>query len=46
MSEAELQAALTNLTQLDFQDAFKKMAEVLGATHTRGKGLLQGDGGQ
>jgi hypothetical protein len=24
MSEAELQAVLTNLTQLDFQDAFKK----------------------
>jgi hypothetical protein len=32
--EAELQAALNTLTEHNFQDAFKKMADVLGTVHT------------
>jgi hypothetical protein len=38
--EAESQAALNNLTEHYFQDAFKKMAEVLGIVHLRRRGLL------
>jgi predicted helicase len=33
--EAESQAVLNTLTDHDFQDAFKKMAEALGMGHTR-----------
>jgi hypothetical protein len=33
---------MNTLTEQDFQDAFKKMAEALGIVHMRGKGLLQG----
>jgi predicted helicase len=32
--EAESQAVLNILTQHDFQEAFKKMAEALGMVHT------------
>jgi predicted helicase len=39
--EAALQSMLNTLTEHDFQDAFKKMAEVLGMVHTCGRGLLQ-----
>jgi predicted helicase len=34
--EAESQAVLNTLTEHDFQDAFKNIAEVLGTVHTRG----------
>jgi hypothetical protein len=37
--EAELEALLN--TFADFQDVFKKMAELLGTVRTRGMGLLQ-----
>jgi predicted helicase len=40
--EAESQAVLNTLTEHDFQDAFKKMAETLGTVHTHGKGLIRG----
>jgi hypothetical protein len=40
--EAGLQAVLNTLTEHDFHDAFKKMAEMLGTVHTRGRGLLGG----
>jgi predicted helicase len=40
--EAESQAVLNTLTDHDFQEAFKKMAEALGTVHTRGRGLLRG----
>jgi hypothetical protein len=40
--EAESQTMLNTLTEPDFQDAFKKMAEDLGMVHTCGKGLLPG----
>jgi hypothetical protein len=33
---------LNTLTEQDFQDAFKKMADLLGTAHTSGRGLLQG----
>jgi hypothetical protein len=36
--EAESQAVLNTLTEHDFQDAIKKMAEVLGLVHAYGKG--------
>jgi hypothetical protein len=39
--DTESQAMLNTLTEHDFQDAFKEMAEALGKAHTRGKGLLQ-----
>jgi hypothetical protein len=38
--EAELQAMLNTLTEHDFQDAFKKMAEALVIMHICGWGLL------
>jgi hypothetical protein len=44
--EAESQTALNTLTEHDFQDAFKKMAEGLGTVHTHGRGLFEGDGDQ
>jgi predicted helicase len=40
MIEAESQAVLNALTEHDFQDAFKKMAEMLGTVHTCGRVLL------
>jgi hypothetical protein len=39
---AESQAVLNTLTQHDFRDAFKEMAEALGTVHARGRGLLRG----
>jgi hypothetical protein len=42
VTEAETQAVLNTLAEHDFQDPFKKMAEVLGTVHARGRGLLQG----
>jgi hypothetical protein len=39
--EAESQAVLNTLTEHDFQDTFKKLAEALGTVHTRGRGLLR-----
>jgi hypothetical protein len=39
--EAEFQTVLNTLTEHDFQDAFKKMAEALGMDHTCERGLLQ-----
>jgi hypothetical protein len=38
--EAELQAVLNTLTEHNFQDAFKEMAEALGKVHMCGRGLL------
>jgi predicted helicase len=38
--EAESQAELYNLTEHNFQDAFKKIAEALGTAYTRGKGVI------
>jgi hypothetical protein len=40
--EAELQAVLNSLTEHDFQDALKKMAEAPGTLHTSGRELLHG----
>jgi hypothetical protein len=40
--EAESQAVLNTLTEHDFQDALKKMAEALGMVHMWGMGLLLG----
>jgi ribosomal protein L12E/L44/L45/RPP1/RPP2 len=40
--EAKSQAMLNALMEHNIQDAFKKMAEVLGTVHTRGRGLLRG----
>jgi hypothetical protein len=40
--KAESQAVLNTITEHDFQDAFKKMAEALGMVHTCGRGLPQG----
>jgi hypothetical protein len=40
--EAVSQAVLNTLTEHDFQDAFKKMAEELGTVHTHGRGVLRG----
>jgi hypothetical protein len=42
--EAESEAVLNTLTENDFQNAFKN-GKALGMVHTRGKGLLDGDGG-
>jgi hypothetical protein len=39
MIEAESQTMLNILTENDFQDVFKKMAEALGTLHSRGRGL-------
>jgi hypothetical protein len=39
--EAALQAVLNTLTEHDFQDAFKKLAESLGTVLTGGMGLLR-----
>jgi hypothetical protein len=39
--DAESQAMLNTLTELDFQDALK-IAEALGTVYTRGMGLLRG----
>jgi hypothetical protein len=39
--KAESEAALNTLTEHDFQDAFKKMAEALGTVHMCKRGLLQ-----
>jgi hypothetical protein len=36
----ESQAVLNTLTEHDFQNAFKKMAEMLGMVHTHGRGLI------
>jgi predicted helicase len=43
--QAESQAVLNALTEQDFQEAFKKMAEALGTVHTRIKGHFNEDGG-
>jgi hypothetical protein len=40
--ETESQALLNTLTEHDFQDAFKKMAQTLGMVNTRRRGLLRG----
>jgi hypothetical protein len=40
--EAELQAVPSTLTEHDFQDAFKKMAGIMGTVHTCEMGLLRG----
>jgi hypothetical protein len=40
--DAESQAVLNNLTDHDFQDAFKEMTVALVTVHKRGRGLLQG----
>jgi hypothetical protein len=45
--EAELQAVLNTFTEHDFQDAFKKIAEVLRIVHTHTeRDYLECDGGQ
>jgi predicted helicase len=41
VTEAKSQAVLNTLTEHDFQDAFKKMAEALGMVHMRGRGILR-----
>jgi hypothetical protein len=38
--EAESLSVIDTLTERDFQDVFKKMAETLGTVHTRGRGIL------
>jgi hypothetical protein len=38
--KAESHKVLNTLTELDFPDAFKKMAEALRTVHMRGRGLL------
>lgn len=43
--EAELQAVLNILTELDFQDTVE-MAAALRTLHARAKGYSEGDGGQ
>jgi hypothetical protein len=40
--EVESQAVLNTLTEHDFKDAFKEMAEAIGKINTRGRGLLGG----
>jgi predicted helicase len=40
--ETETQAVLNTLTEHDFQNALKKMAEALGTAHTRERGQLRG----
>jgi hypothetical protein len=40
--EVESQVVLITLTELEFQDAFKKMEEAIGTVHTRGRGLIRG----
>jgi hypothetical protein len=40
--EAEPQVMLNTLTEHDFQDAFKKITELLGTVHMCGRGILQG----
>jgi hypothetical protein len=40
--EAESQAALNTLTEHNFQDALKKMAETLGTVHTCRRELFRG----
>jgi hypothetical protein len=40
MIEAGSQAVLNILTEHEFQDALKKMAEALGTVHAHRKGLL------
>jgi hypothetical protein len=40
--EAEMQTVLNTITEHDFQDALKQMAEALRKKHMRGKGLLRG----
>jgi hypothetical protein len=44
--EAESHAVLNTLTEHDFQDAFKEIAEAVGTAHTRGRGFFEVDGGQ
>jgi hypothetical protein len=39
--EAESQVVLNTLTEYDFQDAFKKMAEALGTVNKSGRKLLR-----
>jgi hypothetical protein len=39
--EAESQEVLITLTEHDFQDTYKKMAEALGVLHMSGRGLLR-----
>jgi hypothetical protein len=39
--EAQSKEMLNILTEHDFQDAFKKMAESLGTVHIHGRELLQ-----
>jgi hypothetical protein len=38
--EVELQTVLNTLTEHDFQDAFKKVAEALGKVHMHRRGLV------
>jgi hypothetical protein len=40
--DEESQAVLNTLTEHEFQDGFKEMAEALGTAHTHGRGLLRG----
>jgi hypothetical protein len=40
--EAESQEVMNTLTEQNFQDEFKKMAQELRMVHTRGRGLLRG----
>jgi hypothetical protein len=40
--KAELKVVLNSLTKHNFQDAFKKTAQVLGTVHTCGRELLHG----
>jgi hypothetical protein len=39
VTEAELQVVLNTVTELDFQDVFKKMTEALGMVHMHRRGL-------
>jgi predicted helicase len=40
--KAESQVVLNTITEHDFQDAFKRMAEALGKMYTGGRGLIRG----
>jgi hypothetical protein len=42
MIETKLQVVLNTLKEYNFQDAFKKMAEVVGMVHMHRRRLLQG----
>jgi hypothetical protein len=44
--EVESRSVLNTLTEHDFQDAFKKIAEAVGMAYTRGRGFFEVDDGQ